>query len=68
MHMEVVTDLRTEALIASWERFIAHRSRPGKLYSDNGTNFMGANRELTELLRQSNQEKITDVLTTKGIS
>jgi len=49
IHLELVTSLSTEAFIATLKRFIARRGRPNAIYSDNGTNFIGANKELRRL-------------------
>lgn len=43
IHIEMVTDLTAEAFIASFKRFIGRRGNVAHLYSDNGTNFIGAN-------------------------
>ncbi|XP_021959265.1 uncharacterized protein LOC110855152 [Folsomia candida] len=42
VHLEVVNSLSTEAFIMTLDRFIARRGRPSVIYSDNGTNFVGA--------------------------
>ena len=48
MHLE--SDLSTDAFIASLRCFrIAHRSKPMLIWSDHGSNFVGAARELREL-------------------
>lgn len=49
LHLEVVTSLSSDAAIMSLRRLIARRGTPLTIYSDNGTNFVGANRELTAL-------------------
>ena len=49
VHLELVSDLTTEAFIAALRRFTARRGCPSLLWSDHGTNFIGANRELREL-------------------
>ncbi len=49
VHLELVSDLTTEAFIASLRRFVARRGRPSLIWSDHGTNFIGAKRELKDL-------------------
>jgi hypothetical protein len=46
IHLELVSNLTSEAFIAALKRFIARRGLINHLYSDNGSNFVGANREL----------------------
>ncbi|GFT68566.1 integrase catalytic domain-containing protein [Trichonephila clavipes] len=47
-HLEVVSDLTTEAFLACLRRFIARRSKPSAIWSDNATNFKGARNILNE--------------------
>jgi hypothetical protein len=49
VHIELFSDLTSEAFIAALRRFIARRGFCSTIYSDNGTNFVGANNELREL-------------------
>lgn len=49
IHLEIVSDLSTDGCIAALRRFIARRGIPEHIYSDNGTNFIGANDQLKEL-------------------
>lgn len=49
LHIELVTDLTSEAFLATFRRFAARRGTPTHLYSDNGSNFIGAQRELDKL-------------------
>lgn len=49
IHLETVSDLTTESLIAALKRFIARRGKCSKIFSDNATNFVGANKELKQL-------------------
>lgn len=49
MHLEVVENLSTEAFLAALQRFVSRRGVPEEVYSDNGTNFIGARSELREL-------------------
>lgn len=46
IHLECVTDLTAEAFIAAFKRFMARRGMVANMYSDNGTNFVAANRLL----------------------
>ncbi|XP_033212405.1 uncharacterized protein LOC117169999 [Belonocnema kinseyi] len=48
-HLELVSDLSTEAFLAALKRFFARRGKSSSLISDNATNFVGASRELAEL-------------------
>ena len=48
-HLEVMSDLTAECFLAALRRFIARRGKPQVLWSDHGTNFTGANRQLGEL-------------------
>ncbi|XP_062556799.1 uncharacterized protein LOC134221625 [Armigeres subalbatus] len=54
VHLELVSDLTTDRFIQALRRFSARRGKCEDLYSDNGTNFVGARnklKELDELLR-----------------
>jgi len=48
-HLEVVSDMTTAAFVGALKRFIGRRSCPRKIYSDNGTNFIGAANALHEI-------------------
>ncbi|XP_071574572.1 uncharacterized protein, partial [Temnothorax nylanderi] len=57
VHLELVTDLTTEAFIAALRRFTARRGICSQLFSDNATNFVGAARELKEIYEFLEKEK-----------
>lgn len=61
IHLELVSNLSTDALIAALRRFISRRGICANIYSDNGTNLVGARRELKQLymLFQTQQHNIT---------
>ena len=48
-HLEVVSDLTTEAFLACLRRFVSRHGLPANIHSDNGGNFRGANNDLREL-------------------
>lgn len=52
VHIEVVTNVSTDAFISTLQQFIARRGKPYKIYSDNATNFVGANNFLKDLYLQ----------------
>lgn len=51
VHLEAVTRLTTEAFLASFKRFTARRGLPTDVYTDNGSNFLGAANYLKDLYR-----------------
>ncbi|XP_059054651.1 uncharacterized protein LOC131848728 [Achroia grisella] len=56
VHLEIVANLSSDSAIASLRRFIARRGVPKIMTSDNGTSFVGANRQLAEFHNQSVQD------------
>lgn len=71
VHLEAVSSLTTDAFISSLKRLIGRRGHPHDIYCDNGTNFVGAKRSLTEMQvlmkQQNNQLKIDQFLSTLDI-
>ncbi|XP_011866742.1 PREDICTED: uncharacterized protein LOC105561401 [Vollenhovia emeryi] len=53
VHIELVDDMTTDAFLGSLKRFTARRGLPSDVYSDNGKNFVGAEREIQRVLRDS---------------
>ncbi len=59
VHLELVTDLTSDAFIACLRRFIARRGLPTLIWSDNGTNFVGTSRQVHDFLKtDTNHEAI----------
>ncbi|KAL0810597.1 hypothetical protein ABMA28_010714 [Loxostege sticticalis] len=56
IHLEAVTDLTSKGFIAAFRRFTARRGHCYDLYSDNGTNFVGANKELQKMIGKAESE------------
>ncbi|XP_018368330.1 PREDICTED: uncharacterized protein LOC108764543, partial [Trachymyrmex cornetzi] len=60
VHLEVVSDLTTDGFLAALRRFAARRGLPEHIYSDNGTNFVGASNQLKEVYALLNSENHKD--------
>lgn len=71
LHLELVSSLSSDAFLAALRRFVARRGRCAHLYSDCGTNFVGANKELRDLhksvMHQFKSSIIADTLAAEGI-
>lgn len=50
VHLELVSDLSTEAFILALRRFMSRRGKPREIFCDHGTNFVGASREIARLV------------------
>lgn len=69
IHLELVSDLTSQGFLAAFKRFVARRGHCSDLFSDNGTNFVGANRELKQLLAEEKSQvavEIADWLANNG--
>lgn len=64
LHLELVEDLTTNSFIAALRRFMSRRGKPKDIFSDNGTNFVGAHRELQELVELWKTEEFQKELST----
>ncbi|XP_029346336.1 uncharacterized protein LOC115034258 [Acyrthosiphon pisum] len=53
VHLEIVSDLTTDAFLAALDRFVARRGTPEHLYSDCGTNYVGAARQLNSIFKDT---------------
>ncbi|GFV05357.1 integrase catalytic domain-containing protein [Trichonephila clavipes] len=70
VHLEIVSDLTTDAFLATLKHFVARRGKCATISSDNAKNFVGANRELKRLhnLLKFPEEKLSSYLSSEGIS
>lgn len=67
IHLEFVSDLSTVAFLAAFRRFVARRGRCGELMSDNATNFVGARRQLGDILQShAHNEEVARILANDG--
>lgn len=53
IHLELVSDYSTTAFLNTFSRFCARRELPQAVYSDNGTTFVDADRELASAYRNA---------------
>ncbi|XP_028395811.1 uncharacterized protein LOC114519832 [Dendronephthya gigantea] len=56
IHLEIVQDLSTDAFLHALRRFAAHHGWPATVISDNGTSFVGAEKELRELFKEGRRQ------------
>ncbi|XP_062557220.1 uncharacterized protein LOC134222088 [Armigeres subalbatus] len=52
VHLELVHSLSTKSCVMAFRRFVSRRGAPLEVFSDNGTNFVGASRQLSEEIQQ----------------
>jgi hypothetical protein len=72
IHLELVYDYTTESFLNALKRMMARRGKVKRLMSDNGSNFVGANRALQSILKslfisKEFQSDIMSYLTDQGI-
>ncbi|XP_024123270.2 uncharacterized protein LOC112143483 [Oryzias melastigma] len=68
IHIEVAHSLDTDSCINAIRRFIARRGQVSILRSDNGTNLVGAEKEMREAIKNWNHAKISETLVQKNIT
>lgn len=61
IHLEVVSDMTSQAFLAAFKRFTARRGHCGEMWSDNGTTFVGANKELKVLFNHERSGMANDI-------
>ena len=67
VHVEVVPSMDASSCVMGVERFASRRGTPAMIWSDNGTNFIGAEKELRESMEKWNTLTIATELAHKGI-
>ena len=58
IHLEIANSLETDSYINALRRFICRRGPVRQMRSDNGSNFIGARRELKEALAEMDEDKV----------
>ncbi|XP_034828817.2 uncharacterized protein [Maniola hyperantus] len=61
IHLEAVTDLTSEGFLAAFRRFVARRGNCQEVWSDNGTNFVKAAKELRKLFQAEDSTVMSEV-------
>jgi len=56
VHLETVSDISTDAFLAALDRFVARRGIPSSMYTDCGTNYVGAAKQLKKLFDEASNQ------------
>ena len=67
VYLEMACSLSTTDFLNAFSRMVATRGIPEEVTSDNGTSFVGAERELRELVQAMDQEQIAGNVANNGI-
>ncbi|GFW31192.1 integrase catalytic domain-containing protein [Trichonephila clavipes] len=69
VHIDFVSDLTSEALIATLKRFFARHGKSSIIFSDNATSLTGASAEIKRLYKlMIGNENISNMLSSEGIT
>ena len=68
VHLEMACALDIDSFLEAFTRFSNRRGTPEELWSDNATNFVGANKELRDSIRDWNQTNIQSSLARRGVT
>ena len=67
VHLEMAVDCSTMEFLQVLRRFCAIRSQPSLMMTDNGTQFVGAEKELRQMVNGLNQLQIQEFCAEKGM-
>ena len=67
VHLEIAHSMDTDSCLMAVRRMMARRGRPANIWSDNGTNFVGTEKELREALKRLDSERIGDQLSSERV-
>ena len=67
VHVEIVPSMDTSSGVLGVKRFVSRRGTPAMVWSDNGTNFIGAEKKLRKCIEKWNTLNIAAELAHKGI-
>ncbi|XP_065075022.1 uncharacterized protein LOC135698818 [Ochlerotatus camptorhynchus] len=60
IHLEVAHSLSTQSCLMAIRRFVCRRGKPIEFFSDNGTNFQGASKQIMQKIEGNCEEELTD--------
>ena len=66
VHLECANFMTTDSFILALRRFLSRRGKVREIRSDNGSNFIGAKRELQAAFKNMNHDKISRFLKSEG--
>ena len=67
IHLEMSFKMDTDSFLNAFSRMTSRRGLPEVMFSDDGRNFVKANKELQDLVNQLDQEKIKQKIANKGV-
>ena len=67
VHLELAVDYSTVEFMQTLRRFFAIRGQPALMMSDNGSQLVGAERELREMIKGGNHEEPKEFNAEKGM-
>lgn len=67
VHIEVAHNLTIDSFLMTFARFVNRRGRPREMYSDRGTNFVGAEHELRQCRTFLQGEQVVQVMADRDI-
>ena len=67
VHLEVAFGLDTSSFLNAFYRMVGHMGVPEEIVSDNGTNFISANKELQDALKGVSVQKLQEDTSHHGV-
>ena len=68
VHLGMAYGLDTDSFMNAFYKMTSRRGFPAQVTSDNGTNFIGAERELRDLVKALDKKKIQDMTLNRGVT